>query len=258
MKIENYGEGKRCAEALRLFLGAEERGELPDWVDRLIILPIPTSRDKATVTDKKLTLKEVFEGVGKGDVVAGYAIPDGCYDEARARGAVIFDAEKDENFLTENARLTALGALGYILSEIDREPADISFGVVGYGRIGKIITRYLLFLGAKIKIYTSKELSRLQLGECEISTQTTKDGKIDLSGTEILINTAPVRLLDGFSDGRLPDGVRIIELASGNNFPGIDGIERLPSIPDRFYGKSAGKAYYSAIKKYMCEGVYSE
>jgi hypothetical protein len=49
--------------------------------------------------------------------------------------------------------------------------------------------------------------------------------------------------------------VRVIELASGENFRGIEGVERLPSIPDRFYGKSAGKTYFSYIVKRMKEAV---
>ena len=257
MKIENYGVGKRSSEILRLFLLAEERAELPEGAERLILLPIPTSRDKKTLTGTKLTLDEAFVDIGQGDLACGYAIPEKYSELAKARGAVIFDASEDEAFLEENARLTALGALGYILTETDREPADISFGIVGYGRIGRIIARYLLFLGAKLKIYTTKELTRLELGRSEVSTESTKDGKISLDGVEILINTAPTRLDIGISEGRLPEGLRIIELASGDNFSGVEGVEALPSIPDRFYAKSAASAYFRAAKKHISE-VFSK
>ena len=256
MKIENYGVGKRSSEILRLFLLAQERGELPAGIERLMLLPIPTSRDKKTLTGTKLTLDEAFADIGCGDLVLGYAIPCKYSEMAKARGATVFDASEKEDFLEENARLTALGALGYILTETDREPADISFGIVGYGRIGRIIARYLLFLGARLKIYTTKDLTRFELGRLEVSTESTKEGKISLDGVDILINTAPTRLDIGVSDGRLPHGVRIIELASGENFSGVDGIEALPSIPDRFYAKSAANVYYRAAKKYMTEELF--
>ena len=255
MKIENYGVGERCDEAMRSFLHSEESGELPRSVRRLIILPVPTSRDGVHLTATDLTVSEVLGEVGEGDAVAGYGIPSACRDMLACRGAAVYDAAKDEDFLAANARLTAIGTIGYILTEISRAPSDLSFGVVGYGRIGALLVRYLLFFGAKIRIYTTKNLTRLELGECGVDTVliARDSGKIDIDGIDCLINTAPTSLAPSFPEGMIPDGVRVLELASGENFSGISGVERLPSIPDRFYGKSAGREYYLAIKKYINE-----
>lgn len=255
MKIENYGVGERCAETLRRFLRAEEAGELPRSVRRLIILPIPSSRDGVHLTATELTVSEVLGEVGFGDAVAGYGIPKACREMLTARGAAVYDAAEDEQFLLANASLTAIGAVGYILTEFSLAPSDLKFGVVGYGRIGALMVRYLLFFGAKIRIYTSKKLTRLELGECGVETvpMSRGGGKIDLDGINCLINTAPVSLAESFPCARVPDGVRVLELASGDNFSGVSGVERLPSIPDKFYGKSAGAQYYTAIKKYVSE-----
>lgn len=255
MKIENYGVGERCAEALRLFISAEEAGELPRAAHRLILLPVPTSRDKVHLTGTELTVSEVLGEAGATDAVAGYGIPPECREKLLLQGAAVYDALLDEEFLAANARLTALGALGYILTELGRDPADITFGVVGYGRIGSLVVRYLLFFGAKIRIYTSKNLTRLELGECGVSTVLTErdSGKIDIEGIDCLINTAPASLAESFPGGRIPEGMRVLELASGDNFCGVEGVELLPSIPDRLYGKSAGREYFSAIKKHICE-----
>ena len=255
MKIENYGVGERCAEAMRRFLRAEEQGELPRSVRRLIILPIPTSRDGVHLTATDLTVSEVLGEVGSGDAVAGYGIPKACRDMLACRGAAVYDAAEDEEFLAANAALTAIGTVGYILTEFSRAPSDLRFGVVGYGRIGALLVRYLLFFGAKIRIYTTKNLTRLELGECGVETVLIErdSPRIDIDGIDCLINTAPTSLSESFPEGRLPDGVRVLELASGENFSGVSGVERLPSIPDRLYGKSAGGEYYRAIKKYVSE-----
>ena len=47
----------------------------------------------------------------------------------------------------------------------------------------------------------------------------------------------------------------MIELASGENFKGIEGVERLPGIPDKSYGKSAGSTYFSRIMNYVSEAA---
>ena len=96
MKIENYGVGERCAEAMRRFFLAEEKGELPRSVRRLIILPIPTSRDGVHLTATDLTVSEVLHGAGEGDVVAGYAIPSSIKEILASRGAWVYDASEDD------------------------------------------------------------------------------------------------------------------------------------------------------------------
>ena len=257
MKIENYGVGERCAEAMRRFFLAEEKGELPRSVRRLIILPIPTSRDGVHLTATDLTVSEVLHGAGEGDVVAGYAIPSSIKEILASRGAWVYDASEDEEFLLANANLTAIGTVGYILTELSRAPSELRFGVVGYGRIGALLVRYLLFFGAKVKVYTTKNLTRMELCECGVDTVLTSRDfeKIDIDGIDCLINTAPTSLAETFPDGKVPDGVRVIELASGDNFSGVSGVVRLPSIPEKFYGKSAGVEYYRAIKKYI-DGVF--
>ena len=52
-----------------------------------------------------------------------------------------------------------------------------------------------------------------------------------------------------FRSGALPLGVRVIELASGENFKGVSGVERLPAIPERMYPESAAGAYADAVKR---------
>ncbi len=240
---------------MRRFLRAEESGELPRSVRRLIILPVPTSRDGIHLTATDLTVSEVLGEVGAGDAVAGYGIPKACRDMLTCRGAAVYDAAEDEVFLAANAHLTAIGTIGYILTEFSCAPSNLRFGVVGYGRIGALLVRYLLFFGAKIRIYTTKNLTRLELGECGVETVLVErdSPKIDIGGIDCLINTAPTPLAASFPKGRIPDGTRVLELASGDNFSGVSGVERLPSIPDRLYGRSAGREYYLAIKKYISE-----
>ena len=256
MIIENFGAGARCAETLRLLMRADADGRLPPSVKRTVLLPIPTTRDKVHLSGTDKLLCEVFSDVGKGDFVAGYGIKEEDKRAMRKRGAIVYDALDDEEFLCENAEQTAIGALGYILSTTDTAPHDTRFLIVGYGRIGSRLMRQLLFLGARVKVCTGRENTCILLGECGVDAHYVERGApVPLSDTDILINTAPADLSSSFKDGKLPSGLRVIELASGENFKGIEGVERLPGIPDKSYGKSAGSTYFSRIMNYVSEAA---
>ena len=75
----------------------------------------------------------------------------------------------------------------------------------------------------------------------------------DLDELDVLINTAPTPLANCFEGRRIPRGLSVIELASGKNFDGVEGVIKLPSIPERSYPKTAGRAYFHAIQRYVRE-----
>ncbi len=255
MKIENYGVGGRCREVMRRLVGLAEEGGVPLGFERVILLPVPTTRDSLHLCGTDKLISDALGEVGEGDFVIGYGIPTKDTEKIKRKGAVVYDGAYDEQFLVENAEITAIGALGYILTELDRIPSDLKIGIVGYGRIGRALSRLLLFLGAELTVYTSKDLTRVELGSMGVRSARTPEGGEELPFArelDLLINTAPTPL--SRSVAHLKDsGLRIIELASGNNFEGLSYVERLPSIPDRAYPISAGRAYFHAIQKYMRE-----
>ena len=180
-------------------------------------------------------------------LVSGYGLPDGFISEARRRGACVIDLEEDEDFLLENASLTALCALGIFLGSTKSAPSDVSVGIVGYGRIGKRLTNLFLYLGSGVKVFTSRDGTRLELCEYGVaSASSARDA--DLLGLDILINTAPAVIFDPAS---IPPELRVIDLASGDNFPGLPGVEKYPSVPAKMFPNSAGRAWGRALERYV-------
>ena len=254
MKIENYGAGARCDHVMRGLLEMESRGEIPAVVERIILLPIPSSRDRRHVTGTDRLIDDLLSDAGEGDLLIGYGIPQASADSVSRRGGMVYDAMYDESFQEENAYVSALGALGYILTQLGCTPGDMRVGIVGYGRIGSILTRFLLFFGARVRVYTSNEQARAELGACGVESVYLARGERvipDIAGLDLIVNTAPTDLSDTFPEGTLPLGLRLIELASGQNFCGVTGVESLPSIPDRLYPSSAGRIYFRAIREYI-------
>jgi dipicolinate synthase subunit A len=242
MSIETFGTGGRLrvAASLSVPFGIERR---------IVLLPVPTTRDGKTVASTDIPISEPFIGADGNTYIFGYGIPKELTSAAVSMGAHVFDLSEDEEYLLENAELTAIGCIGYILTGVSRAPCEISVGIVGYGRIGKALARLLLFLGARVSVFSSREDVLRLLGEMGIGARSTAH-PLDLSGIDILINTAPKDMSREFLHG-VPLGMRIIELASGENFKGVSEVERLPGIPEKYYPESAGEVYYSAILKHV-------
>ena len=255
MKIEKYGVSERCNEAMKRLLLLEAEGRLPESLSRVILLPVPTAKDSVHITGTDRLLSEATIDVGEGCLVAGYGIPRDERERMQGRGAVVFDAMECESFLAQNSYISAVGAMGYILTEMKKAPSDLFFGIVGYGRIGSALLRMLLFFGARVRVYTRKSLTRAELGECGVESASCEFMREAgaLSELDVLINTAPTSLVALFPDEKITEGLRVIELASGDNFGNIEGVVRLPGIPDRMYPRTAGAVYFTAIEKFINE-----
>jgi Trk K+ transport system NAD-binding subunit len=119
-------------------------------------LPVPTTKDGVTVYGADITLDAVTESAEGTDVIVGYGLPSETVAKLEAKKCRVIDALYDEEFLCANAELTAIGTLGHILSTERTSPGELSFGIIGYGRIGRRLVRHLLFLGADVKVFTSK------------------------------------------------------------------------------------------------------
>ena len=253
MRIENLGAGKRCENAAARLAEADMRGAMPPALKSITLLPIPTSRDSVHIGDSGRQLASLLPNAERGALFVGYGMPSDFTAEAEARGALVFDMRRDEKFLLENADLTAKGALGYILSRFDKAPSDLFIGISGYGRIGSLLAKHLLFLGARVRVYTSREDILLELCRCGIDSELTDyKSPICAEGLDALVNTAPCDMR-GALGGRAEYPFRIIELASGANFRDISGVEYLPSLPERLYPESAAEAYFRAVMRYIWE-----
>ncbi len=241
---ENTLRSSACIEYL-------EKAKCSKCVDRLILLPIPSTRDNITILNTKDYINDVLSEINGKTFISGYAMPRDFLTKSQERGAYVFDLSEDEEFLLENAELTALAALGIILGTAMRSPRDIRVGVVGYGRIGKRLTNLFLYLGAGVRVFTSRENMRLDLCEYGVATSASS-ADADLSGLDILINTAPASI---FGRESIPAGLRVIELASGDNFIGVDGVEKYPSVPAKMFPYSAGRAWGRAIERFLLNNI---
>ena len=152
--------------------------------------------------------------------------------------------------------MTAVGAVGKILTESSSVPKDLSIGIIGYGRIGKRLLELLLFLGARVVVFTSKEGVRRELCAHGVSAlpyeALLKTG--DVASLDVLINTAPAPIISDEAIAAF-EKTKLIELASGDNFPKNASVTRLMQLPAKMYPRSAGRALGGSILRMLGEQI---
>ena len=250
MNIHTYGADERLAFCREYLYKRNIRS-----VTEIILLPIPTSRDGRTVGATGKTPEELLCDLPCGALIVGYGIPRSFRDCFSALGASVADVSLDERFTVENARLTAEGTVGKILTEHKSSPSDLSIGIVGYGRIGKELTEILAFLGARTTVLTTRrevaeELCMSGIAGVHISPE--EDISYALRELDILVNTAPASLISE-SQACALEGKTVIELASGKNLPECLNVTRLAALPAKMYPKSAGRALADSVLRMLGE-----
>lgn len=239
MKFEVIGGGKResaCRDVLESRISAEGAG-------RVLILPIPSTRDGALVTGTDISLESLTASLVSGDVLCGYGLSHSLAGDLSERGVTVIDMCEDENFIEKNALLTAECTLSFIMSGSETALSDMHVGIVGYGRIGAALCEMLLYHGAHVTVYTRREQTRLELLFSGVSAELVAEARP--KGLDLLVNTAPARL---FSRAVIEAiDCEVLELASGNNLPWARKLTRLPSLPAKMRPKTAGRLYGEAL-----------
>lgn len=246
MIIHSYETSKRADACIEYIRNREKAKTL----DTLFLLPIPTTRDKKLILGTDVCIYDVLDLADVSSLIVGYGLPSEMMRMAKEKGIAVFDVSDDEEFLCANAELTAIATVGIILNTTELSPSDMKVGIVGYGRIGKRLCRLLLYLGANVRIYTSNSDTLLDLCEFGVATcMSTRDA--NLRGLDILVNTAPAVIFDTERTEIFPPDLRVIDLASGNNFPNLKDVEKYPSIPARMFPRTAGIEWGKSIERFV-------
>ena len=220
------------------------------------LLPIPTSRDGVHVQTVGTQEPPVPLSLISGSVPAGTLLFGGNFSAAftaacRRRQARLVDLLEMEEFVLENAYLTAEAAIGILLRECPVSLRGMPVAVVGYGRIGFYLAHMLAGMSARVTVVARNATDRTRAalsGYRTLPTDLLSAGNPD--GCTVICNTVPAPLftrnvLSGYTPGTL-----ILELASGQEnvsvCPGIRCI-RAPGLPGLWTPVSAGYAIAGAM-----------
>ncbi len=163
-----------------------------------------------------------------------------------------------EEFTVKNAVPTSEGAIEIAMREYPGTINGAKCLVAGFGRIGKVLSRMLQGLGAKVTVSARKpqDLAWIEL-EGYQAVSTNKLG--ETQGYDIIFNTIPALVFDACTLAHIVGKSLNIDLASAPGGvaaqrQGIRAIQAL-SLPGKVAPKTAGEIIKTTIYHMIEEGV---
>ncbi len=168
---------------------------------------------------------------------------------ADREGIRLIDYFESEILQLKNALPTAEGAIEIAMRELPVVLDGTQVAVVGYGRIGEVLSAKLKALGAEVTVHARRPAVciRAELLGC-FAKQITKERALDFAnGTRVIFNTVPSRLFTHSVLETLPKDCLLIDLASAPGGVDMRAAEELEirsiwatALPGKCAPESAG------------------
>ena len=205
----------------------------PDDSVTHLLLPIPSFDDQGFLIGGE-DLQQLLSQLPEDITVIG-----GKLEHPLLSGYKKIDLLNDHHYLTKNAKITASCAVALAMEQLDGVIADYPCLVIGWGRIGKSLVRFLRGLDVKVTVCARKEGDRAILRALGYESEDVS--RIDPKNYGIIFNTAPQMVLP-----ETPAGILKIDLAS---VPGLGGrdVIRARQLPSHRAPFSAGNLIAQTI-----------
>ena len=225
-----------------------------------VILPVPTESGNrgllnAPFGEESVTAAELLEKLPKNTLVCGGKISPRLKNAAKENDLRLVDIMQRPDFVTGNAAITAEAAIALLMQRTDYTLAGSSIMVVGFGRIGRILSNKLNALGVNTCVMSRNGESRAMAEALGCKSLAPAD---KLPQLDIVVNTSPAPVLTGLD--RLCAPCLILEVASAPG--GIDAAEaqRLghryfaaPGLPGKYAPRTAGQLIAATVKSVVKE-----
>lgn len=189
----------------------------------VIIAPIPFSSDRKnllmTFSEDKILISEFLKNID-GKIVLGGNFSEEVRNDFDNRNVKYIDLIKREEFSVLNAISTAEGTIEIILRETQRTLHGSKVLVMGFGRVGKVLSDKLAGIGAKVFCEARKNEDIAWIKAYGYNPIELKELDKYIGDFEIIVNTIPFEVLDSDKLDLVKKDVLLIDLAS--NPGGID------------------------------------
>ena len=228
----------------------------------VVVLPMPLCRGDGTVnwSGEPWPAGRLWERLRPEQrILAGQVSPEER-EAARKRGLEVTDYFQRESLQVANAAITAEGAIQTALERTEGTLLGLPCLVVGFGRIGRLLSLRLHGLGARVSAAARKPSDRAWIRACGWEALDTGNLAGRLGGFGAVFNTAPAPVLDGGLLSQLPRECLLVELASR---PGIDpaaagalGLSYVwaRGLPGRLAPRAAAEALRDAVEEILMGG----
>ena len=210
-----------------------ENNDLQEAIDdsEIVIGPLPCSNDNETLNapfhNEKIQMTEVLKTMKKNQLFIAGRISDKIANLAKAYNVFAVDILEREEMAVLNAIPTAEGAIQIAMEEMPITINGSKIMILGYGRIGKVLSKMLSGYGAEIYIEARKHSDIAWInayGQKPVYINTLKQYVGDMN---VIFNTIPYKILDSTILERVGRECLIIDLASK---PGGVDLEKAKAL----------------------------
>lgn len=196
--------------------------ELVDVTD-IILGPIPFSSNGTTIntpfSTKTVNIEELFSLCEGKTLIAG-GFRQEAYALAEHHNVKLIDLLKREELSVLNAVSTAEGAIKIAIEETPKNLHGSNVLVLGFGRIGKILSHMLQGLGAKVACEARRHSDLAWIKAYGYDPVPLPELNENLERFDVIINTIPYMILDSDRLSLVRKDTLVMDLAS--NPGGVD------------------------------------
>ena len=183
-----------------------------------VILPLPYTIDGETVNmaseNEKITVRDLFRSLPPKTVVLAGKCDNKIAKFADQNGLTLIDYFKREDLQILNAIPTAEGAIQIAMEEVKHTIHGSKCLVLGNGRIGKILSKMLVGLGADVTVAARKNSDRVQALAFGLKAISLSALYEEIAQFDIIFNTIPSLILDADLLKKTSRDTLVIDLAS--------------------------------------------
>ncbi|MDR0931153.1 MAG: dipicolinate synthase subunit DpsA [Clostridiales bacterium] len=183
-----------------------------------IILPLPSTISDDIVNTKfnatELSFSAILGSLGKAqEIYAGMVTPT-MYNLCKAKDVYIYDYFTREELQVANAIPTAEGALAVAIKETPTTINGSKSIVLGYGRIGKILSKMLYSLGGDVTVCARKPEDFSWIKANGYTPLHIDDLNKEICNYSLIFNTVPAKILNHKMLKQVSRKSLVVDLAS--------------------------------------------
>ena len=195
----------------------------------IVIGPIPFSRDgeilNAPLSNNVIEIEDFASWLDNKALFAG-SISDDFYNIVKNVKVVVTDLMKIEELAVLNIIATAEGAISQIIEKTDFNLQASNVLIIGFGRIGKILSNKLRLLGANVTCSARKQTDLAWIEAYGYKAMDTFNLE-NLEEYNIIINTVPHMIFGKDQLEKINKSCLLLELASRPGGFDLETIENL-------------------------------
>lgn len=221
-------------------------------VSDIIVLPLPFTRDRLTLNtplfDEVVLISDILGLLSHKKMVFGGQLPKSFCEELDSKNCPYCDYFLLDELAIYNAVPTAEGVVQVLIEELPITIHGMKCGVLGYGRVGKVIANTLSSLGADVTVFARKQSAFAEIHASSMKYKNFDSLSIENNDFDALINTVPVKVLGLAQLSNLNSDCVLVEVASapfGIDFQGAKEraikVVKAGSLPGKVAPKTAGE-----------------